>query len=52
MSAKGRYASAGNATQTGAISARMGITANDAENTNGARMDTETATFRELKDFS
>lgn len=52
MSAKGRCGSAGNATQTGAISAHTVITANDAENMNFARTDIETATFRESKDFS
>ena len=52
MIAKGRYGFAGNVTQIGAISAHMAITANDVGNMNGARMDTETRTFRELKDFS
>ena len=52
MSAKGRCGSAGNATQTDVISAHMAITARDAGNMNGARTDTGTTIFRELKDFS
>ena len=38
MSAKGRCGSAGNATQTDVISAHMAITASDAGNMNGARI--------------